>query len=359
MEKLNEWTEKELLLPFCVLESHGGSEHARLNLFQKIISNHLIIKRGDCVYIKPNLTVPWYVPGACTSKMVLESLCAVLKDFGCEINICEGDGGAASYCAHAAFSGNGLLEMERRYGVKFVSLSKLSRERVVQYVNKKEISFELPVVLVKRDFNFFINLPVLKVHLYTLASLAMKNLWGCIPDPFRIHYHYLLHHGIVALWKTIRPDLSIIDGTIAGDGNGPINGTPVSMNLILAGSADASVDRVATKILDVPFQMVKHLVLAEQEGLIRPWDELQLSEPVKAFCTRTFKAERRLGNWGMILMSQSPFIQKIVYHSKASKMIYKVLRKVRKNNIQNDLRLRHYGDPGWGKDADDPISIPL
>lgn len=311
-----------------------------------IINEHTNLKVGDRVYIKPNLTVPWYIPGACTSKFALESLTRALSDQGCRIVICEGDGGVAAYAAREAFAGNDLLDLAPRYGVEFVSLSLLPRRRVTQCVGNKEITFNLPNSLIEREFDAFISAAVLKVHVYTLVSLSMKNLFGCIPDPLRIHYHKILDEGIVALWKTVKPDLSIIDGIVALDGNGPINGRPVPMGIILAGSADATVDRVGAKVLGIPFERVHHLVVAEKENLIQPWEQIQLSQPIESFCKHVFRAERRLSNLMMILMSQFPPLQKAVYHSRATKLIYRVMRYVRRDNIQNALRKR--GDPGWG-----------
>jgi len=319
------------------------------NKIYNIILMYSKLKSGDLVYLKPNLTVPWYVPGACTSKIVIEAICRVLRDLNCRIVICEGDGGVASYSAHEAFTGNNLSDLTHKYNVRFVSLSQLPRKKSIQIVLRKEIGFELPGALVNKEYDFFINVPVLKVHMLTKLSLSLKNLWGCIPDPLRIHYHRILNEGIVAIWKAIRPDLSIIDGLIAGDGNAPINATPIPMNLLIAGCCDASIDRLGSKVLNIPFDSVKHLVIAEKEGLIKPFARIELSKNIESFCTRDFKADRRISNWGMILMSRYPTIQGFVYHSFASKIIYKILRKLRKNNIQNDLRIRHYGDPGWGE----------
>jgi uncharacterized protein (DUF362 family) len=326
----------ELLHERTLCDSIGG-----------IIDGHLRLRASDQVYIKPNLTLPWYVPGACTSKIVLDVLCQILKDKGCKVRICEGDGGVASYSAYEAFAGNGLLNFGRRYNVKFISLSLLSRKSITRTVGGKEVTFDLPAPLVDREFDIFINIPVLKVHVYTSVSFALKNLFGCIPDPLRIHYHRIIDGALIALWQTIRPDLSIIDGLIAMDGNGPLNGIPVPMGIIAAGSKDATIDRIGAKLLRVPFNSVRHLMMAEKEGLIQAWDKMQVSQPLQPFCKRAFKAEKRLSNWGMIAMSQVPVLQKIVYYSSISKTIYRLLRRLRKNNVQNDLR--KCGDPNWGE----------
>jgi len=341
--------DKKINISVTNLNVESYSEPHCLEIFNRIINEFTNLSRGDRVYIKPNLAFPKYTPGVCTNKFVIESICKLLHDMNIHITICEGDGGIAAFSANEAFEGNNLLDLATRYGVNFVSLSQQPGKSVTQIIANKEIIFKLPITLIDREFDVFINIPVLKAHLYTRLSLSMKNLWGCIPDPFRIHYHRILHHGIVALWKSIRPDLSIIDGTIALDGNGPINGVPVPMNVILAGSKDATIDRVGAKIMGIPFESVKHLNLAEQEGLIQSWQEIELSQPINNFCRHTFKIKRGLTDWGGILISKSPVLQKLVYHSLATQIICKILFRVRKNNIQNTLR--RFGDPEWGKDC--------
>ena len=79
--------------PITILQAPNDSFHER-DLYEsmgRIVEENLKLRVSDHVYIKPNLTLPWYVPGACTNKKVLEALCKILKDNGCKISICEGD----------------------------------------------------------------------------------------------------------------------------------------------------------------------------------------------------------------------------------------------------------------------------
>jgi len=313
---------------------------------EDIISNYSKLKSGDVVFIKPNLVMPRYIPGVCTSPVLLEALCAALSDRNCKICICEGDGGLASFSAMKAFVGNGLFELLQPYGVDFISLSLLPRENVVQNVAERRVAFILPKVLVERDFDYFINVAVMKVHIMTIVSLSMKNLWGCIPDPYRIHYHHILDMGIVALWKTIRPDLSIIDGIVAADGNAPLNGIQVPLGVLLAGDSDASLDRVAVKLMGIPFEKVEHLALAEKEGLVRKWDQINLTQPFDKFLIHRFWPKRRLSNWPGIFLGQFPTLQGFVYHSFASKFFYWLLRKMARKDIGKELP--KYGEASWG-----------
>ena len=314
---------------------------------EDILKQHLVVKKGDRVWIKPNLVLPFYVKGVCTSRHVIEGLIRILTDKGCKVCICEGDGGLASFSAYDSFAGNKLLDLKEKYNVKFISLSQLPRKSITQIVDKREIRFNLPEALIYKEYDAFINIPVLKVHIITKLSLSMKNLWGCIPDPFRIHYHHFLNYGIVALWKTIQPELSIIDGIYALDDNGPLNGTPIRMNLLIFGSGDASLDRIGAKILGVPFESVKHLKIAEKENLIQSKDLIQLNRPVNDFCKHVFSAKRKFVDWPGILIGRSPALQGIVYHSRATKTIYKLFRKMRTKSAINNMP--RFGEPGWGK----------
>ena len=337
------------MITIADIKNNDKEESTIREAVEDIITRYIKQKRGDVIFLKPNLVLPFYVPGVCTNRGLLETLCSVLNDRGYKIVLCEGDGGLAAFSSNKAFSGNGLLRLGKRFGVHFLSLSLLPREEVVQCIAGRQIRFQLPGVLVKREFDYFVNVPVLKVHILTKVSLSMKNLWGCIPDPYRIHYHHILDHGIVALWKIIKPDLSIIDGIVAADGNAPINGFPVPLGVIIAGDQDATVDKVATALMGIPFKKVKHLVLAEREGLIRKWDQIRLTQPLDKFLVHRFKPRRRLSNWPGIFLGKYPKLQGLIYHSFASGFFYWCLRRVRRRDIGKTLP--KFKEPGWGKDC--------
>lgn len=105
---------------------------------------------------------------------------------------------------------------------------------------------------------FIINLPKIKTHTHMKLTLAVKNIFGCVSPPKRIDWH--LKAGInkehfatmlVELYELIKPQLTIVDGIIGMEGDGPSSGIPKKIGLIIAGTNAHSIDRVISEILNV------------------------------------------------------------------------------------------------------------
>lgn len=111
-----------------------------------------------------------------------------------------------------------------------------------------------------------ISVPVLKYHLYTRVTLNLKDMIGCLLRENKIRNAYARLHQAIADHNTIlKPDLTIIDGTIAGAlGNLP---NPVKLHAIVAGFDPVATDTVGSLILEVKLSTVEHLQNAVEHGL--------------------------------------------------------------------------------------------
>jgi uncharacterized protein (DUF362 family)/ferredoxin len=108
-----------------------------------------------------------------------------------------------------------------------------------------------------------INLPVLKTHAVSGMSLAMKNLMGLLPRADRRTMHtFGIHQSIVDMNRGLRPDLSIVDGSIGQDGDGPLYGRPAHLGVLVAGRDSLSVDLVCCQLCKLDPLTIKHLHLA-------------------------------------------------------------------------------------------------
>jgi len=66
----------------------------------------------------------------------------------------------------------------------------------------------------------------------------------------KFKYHFKsIQKVIVDINSVIKPDLTVIDGFVAMEGRGPVNGNPVKMDLIIAGKDPVATDAVAAKIM--------------------------------------------------------------------------------------------------------------
>jgi uncharacterized protein (DUF362 family) len=125
----------------------------------------------------------------------------------------------------------------------------------------------------------FITAAKLKTHGETGATLSLKNQFGLPPirpyfapeqDEFRSRYR--LHDRgvsqcIVDLNLLRTPDFAVVDGIWGMEGFGPVSGTPVRMDLVVAGRNALAVDRVCLDIMAVPQDRPQHLAYAAGRGL--------------------------------------------------------------------------------------------
>jgi uncharacterized protein (DUF362 family) len=108
----------------------------------------------------------------------------------------------------------------------------------------------------------------LKTHLATTVTLGMKNLFGLLPDKFKAKYHARgISDVAVDINTVIKPALTVIDGFVGMEGKGPVDGTPVTMNLIIAGTNVVSTDATACRVMGMDPSQVKHIPKASEKGL--------------------------------------------------------------------------------------------
>lgn len=221
--------------------------------------------RGSArVALKPNFTYPFYKRGVTTSPAVIRAAVKVLRDYTPHIAIVETDGGYGAWRATEAFDGHDVWDMQRQYGVEVVNLNDEPRELITFRSRLRLRALPLPTRLLTGT-DLFITMPVPKIHCMTGLSLAYKNQWGCIPDIMRLRRHYLFDEAIVAINQALRP-MVLADGTYFLDDNGPMEGTPVPMDVIIGADSAGSFDRYVSELMDVPWQRVGHLRQAVRVG---------------------------------------------------------------------------------------------
>lgn len=125
------------------------------------------------------------------------------------------------------------------------------------------------------DSDFRISIAPIKVHRTLGVSLAIENwCFGTWLVPSRIgplgrvwaRWPWLEEQGDVASHKTIAKlyqdlpfDLSIIDGVMAMEGNGPIEGDAVEMKVMLASFSPISADFVACNLMGLDPESIGYL----------------------------------------------------------------------------------------------------
>ena len=216
--------------------------------------------------IKPNLCcIKGPETGATTDPRVVEGIIRYLQEEFqvSNIYIVESDG--SQVLADMAFKLLGYESLSKKLNVKLVNLSKAPASEKVFDDNVFLKKIQCPLIL--ENVNWFISVPKIKLH--TLCSIGgtMKNQYGCNPYPKKSKYHKKLHECVVDLSRVFKPNLIVVDGIVAMEGRGPVDGIPVKMNTLLFGRDIVAVDHLIARMVGVNPNRVKYLVDACKRGL--------------------------------------------------------------------------------------------
>jgi len=248
------------------------------------------------VALKPNLTYPFYKTGVTTSPAVIRETVKVLRERTTRIAIVETDGGYGAWQAEEAFAGHGLYDLKAEFGVEIVNLCDERSELISFRSGGREHRLPLPTRLL-HETDLLLSLPVPKIHCMTGLTLSYKNQWGCIPDTMRLRRHYLFDDAIVAINQALRPAV-LADGTYFLDRNGPMEGQPVRMDLIIAATDAGAFDRYVSELMGFPWQRVGHLRRAVAlKDMPARLEEIAYNVSPRDACTHTFQLDRTLRNW--------------------------------------------------------------
>ena len=118
------------------------------------------------------------------------------------------------------------------------------------------------------DTDVFINVPVLKNHSSSKATIAMKNLMGCVWD--RGYYHKNdLHQCIADFLHFRKPDLNVVDAYRMMTQNGPVGVSlddVVTMKSQLISADIVAIDAAAAKFLGMNPAEINHIKIANDAG---------------------------------------------------------------------------------------------
>ena len=180
--------------------------------------------------------------------------------------------------------GDGETLGSARFSFKQMKIKKLVKQRGLKKVVKfcyndegKHVKIQVPDYFIKSEFNvpkklmdadLFISLPKLKVNIFANVTLSVKNNMGLISKRERLSHHDINMHKMIAdLYLVRTPDLNITDAIISGEGQGPMEATPVETGLIIAGRNGLAVDTVCCALMNHDPQKIEHLVLLNQKGV--------------------------------------------------------------------------------------------
>ena len=220
-----------------------------------------VLSEDTPVLIKPNyINSKHPSTGITTDSRVIEGIVKFLKEEKINaIVIGEGSGFADTL---EAFKVAGVDKVAERWNVKLVDLNK---DEFIEVAPPNPLSLRKVRVAKTALESIIISVPKLKLHRIAGVTLSLKNMMGALASKGSMHTGSL-SENIVDLASILRPSISVVDGMIAGEGH-ETSGNPVKMNLVIAGTDPVAVDAVGAAVMGISPTDVKHLLLAEKQGL--------------------------------------------------------------------------------------------
>lgn len=141
-----------------------------------------------------------------------------------------------------------------------------------------------------------INFSKLKSHGMMALSASVKNMFGTIPGILKPEYHYRYPNHpdfanmLIDLNEFYKPSLNIIDAVIGMEGNGPTQGDPRPIGLLLASKSPYALDLVAAKIIGLEVEHVHTIKESIKRNLIpNNISELNLNIEINQYIIKDFK----------------------------------------------------------------------
>ena len=263
-----------------------------------------LIPRDSRVVVKVNLSTPFkeMAHASNTSPEILDAVCAVLATRTKRIWVGESDG--MRYASEDAFEASGFYPILEKHGVTPINFTKDTK---VETGNPLIRGWEISKTLL--DADVFITLPVLKTHATTVFTGSLKNQFGCVPQHNRILLHPKLDEVLVAVNAMLKPRLAIMDGIVAMEGRGPINGIPRALGVILASTDPVALDATAMRLVGLDPYESRHVVLAARDGLGKIDEkDILIDGPFDQHKTRFLPAEKDLPIRMLGWISRSRFL---------------------------------------------------
>lgn len=215
-----------------------------------------VLKGKQRIMLKPNLVTS---DPACTTKPeVIKVLAALFKSAGKDVCIAEGSAAADGFnfknniqyrtkkteildpMQQFVFDELGYTKLAKELDIPLINLH--SGELVDLYVSDGLIFDKITVHKSITETDLLCSVPMMKTHVLATVTLGMKNLIGVYPGSVYYSVRSFLHdiaaeknspgtaYEIVDMVRASKMGLTVVDASMAMEGNGPTSGELVKMD---------------------------------------------------------------------------------------------------------------------------------
>lgn len=142
---------------------------------------------------------------------------------------------------------------------------------------KGQVAKAFDVINPALEADFIINLPKCKSHVMTAMTGACKNMFGVVPGLKKSQWHMRFPdkerfgHMLMDLLEAVPPDMAIMDGILAMEGDGPAGGTPRAVGVLLGSENMVAMDYAVCQMMGLDPLRVPYLQAAHQRYGAPEW----------------------------------------------------------------------------------------
>jgi uncharacterized protein (DUF362 family) len=224
------------------------------------------VKPGDRVLLKPNFIAPrsHRRSAAQTHPAVILAVAKLLTEYGAKPFLADSPAWTnTATCARVL----GLTEPLRKLGVPIEELDEPKKRRLGPGLPRVGISTRA------LEADAIINLPKFKAHQQLTATFAVKNMFGCVSGKQKALWHFKKGADatefcklLIGIYQQLAPALTIIDGIVAMEGQGPINGPSKPLGWLIAGIDPVACEIACCRLIDLAPDEVPIIRTAREIG---------------------------------------------------------------------------------------------
>ena len=257
----------------------AGGNGAYKNTIEALSAFDLTPAKGKTVLLKPNAgRIAEPNSGICTDPEVVAAAIDAFRAVGADVSI--GESPISGVKTLEAFESTGIAKVANDRNCPLIDMD--ARKPVIVPLPDGQVIKSLKLCPEVTEFDIVVSIPVMKMHMHTGATLAIKNMKGCLWRRSKVTLHMLppvngeqnspvhrekpLDIAIADMSAILRPHLSIVDGEVGLEGLGPSAGQKKHLGVVLV-SADAfAADAVSCELMGTTAEEIHHLRLGGERG---------------------------------------------------------------------------------------------
>ncbi len=224
------------------------------------------------VLIKPNLLMSKTSEKAVTTHpAIIQALAELLMDHSCEVFVGDSPGFGST---DKVLNTSGIMAVIKQLGLTISAFE----SNIIKKINGISPYREFLFGDDPERYDIVVNVPKLKTHGMMGMTLGVKNTFGFIHAFEKAKWHLragqdrsLFASILIDIHTIVHPSLTILDGIIGMDGDGPSSGRPRNLGILAVSKNAFILDDCIERLIHLPYPTpITHL--ARKHGLLPDYE---------------------------------------------------------------------------------------